>query len=240
MAEKRTRPSGNPPALPPSRNLGVGNSSCGGHADSGDPIKRIVAAGARKEKLRQRDFGKSAARAKTRPRYAEMRAASAFSFLDGSSLPEDLVEEAARREIPAVALVDRNGVYGAPRFYRAAKAAGIRPLVGAEVTLCDEVAPPTPTLSPQGGRGRAGIPAAAALPRLTLLVENRTGYKNLCRLITAGALGKPKGETSVTLEQVAAHAEGLHVLTGGDESPVARALTSGGTDAARGLLEKLA
>ena len=76
--------------------------------------------------------------------------------------------------------------------------------------------------------------------RLTLLVENRTGYKNLCRLITAGALGKPKGETAVTLEQVAAHAEGLHATTGGDESPVARAFREGGLDAARGLLERLA
>ena len=63
--------------------------------------------------------------------------ASAFSFLDGSSLPEDLVEEAARRELPAVALVDRNGVYGAPRFYKAAREAGIQPLVGAEVTLAE-------------------------------------------------------------------------------------------------------
>ena len=60
-----------------------------------------------------------------------MRAASAFSFLDAASLPEDLVEEAARLEIPAVALVERNGVYGAPRFWKAAKAAGIRALVGA-------------------------------------------------------------------------------------------------------------
>src|SRR5262249_52248021 len=135
MAEKRTRPSGNPPELPPSRNLGVGNSSCGGHGDSGDSLKLIVAAGARKEKLKQRDFGKAAARTRALPRYAEMRAASAFSFLDGSSLPEDLVEEAARREIPSVALVDRNGVYGAPRFYKAAKAAGIKALVGAEVSL---------------------------------------------------------------------------------------------------------
>src|SRR5262249_33633151 len=149
MAEKRTRPSGNPPALPPSRNLGVGNSSCGGHGESGDPLKLIVAAGARKEKLRQRGFEKRGARAKAQPRYAEMRVASAFSFLDGSSLPEDLVEEAARREIPAVALVDRNGVYGAPRFYKAAVAAGIKALVGAEISL----APLTPTLSPRGGRG---------------------------------------------------------------------------------------
>ncbi len=240
MAEKRTRPSGNPSSLPPSRNLGVGNASCGGHTDSGDPLKLIVAAGARKEKLKQRDFEKRAARTRTLPRYAEMRAASAFSFLDGSSLPEDLIEEAARREIPAVALVDRNGVYGAPRFYKAAKAAGIKPLVGAEVTLCAEG-----TLSSRGApRLRSGQAARRGIPdlssRLTLLVENRAGYKNLCRLITAGAMGKPKGETSVTLEQVAAHAEGLHVLTGGEEGPVARALVAGGTDAARGLLERLA
>ncbi len=79
-----------------------------------------------------------------------------------------------------------------------------------------------------------------AAPRLTLLVENRTGYKNLCRLITAGALGKPKGETSVTLEQIAAHAEGLHCLTGGEEGPLAKALAEGGLDAAGTLLDSLA
>ena len=97
--------------------------------------------------------------------------------------------------------------------------------MGAEVTLGEEA----------GSRRQA----AGEGPRLTLLVENRTGYRNLCRLITAGALGKPKGETAVTLEQVAAHAEGLHVATGGDESPVARALAGGGPDAARALLERL-
>jgi error-prone DNA polymerase len=83
------------------------------------------------------------------------------------------------------------------------------------------------------------VPGARGDVRLTLLVENRTGYRNLCRLITAGALGKPKGETSVTWDQIAAHAEGLHVLTGGDEGPVARALAGGGLDAARELLERL-
>ena len=138
MAEKRNRPSDNPPELPPGRNLGVGNSSCGGHADAdSDPLSKIVAAGARKERLRERDWAKVSRPAKSKPRYPELRCASAFSFLDGASLPEDLVEEAARLEIPAVALVDANGVYGAPRFYKAAKAAGIRALVGAEVTLID-------------------------------------------------------------------------------------------------------
>ena len=223
--DKRTRPSGNAPEMPPSRNLGVGNSSCGGHdGKGGDPLKLIVAAGARKEKLRERDWNRSAPRAKPRP-YAELRVASAFSFLDGASLPEDLIEQAARCEIPAVALVDRNGVYGAPRFYKAAKAAGLKALVGAEVTISG---------------GREGRPYGTMARRITLLVENRTGYKNLCRLISAGALGKPKGETSVTLEQIAAHAEGLHCLTGGEEGPLAQALAEGGLDAAGALLDSLA
>ncbi len=220
--------------MPPSRNLGVGNASCGERHAEADPLSLIVAAGARKEKLRQRDFPRPLKLAPPAPRpYVEMRAASAFSFLDGASLPEDLVEEAARLEIPAVALVDRNGVYGAPRFWKAAKAAGVRALVGAEVTLGEEAG------GRKGEEAGSRRQAAGEGPRLTLLVENRTGYRNLCRLITAGALGKPKGETAVTLEQVAAHAEGLHVATGGDESPVARSLAGGGPDAARALLERL-
>ena len=154
MAEKRTRPSGSAPEMPPSRNLGVGNSvgnaSCGDR-HGGDPLALIVSAGARKEKLRQREFGTTAPRARA-PAYAELHAASAFSFLDGSSLPEDLVEEAARLEIPAVALADTNGVYGAPRFYKAAKAAGIKAIVGAEVT----VLPPLPAARGEGrGEGRS-------------------------------------------------------------------------------------
>ena len=98
-------------------------------------------------------------------RYVELRCQSAFSFLRGASLPEDLVEEAARLGYSALGLGDRDGVYGAPRFFRAAKDAGIRPLVGAEVVL-------------ESGEG------------LYLLVENRTGYKNLCRLLTRAKLGR--------------------------------------------------
>src|SRR5688500_14525701 len=69
------------------------------------------------------------------PPYVELRAASAFSFLDGASLPEDLVEQAAALELPAVALIDAQGVYGAPRFYQAARQAGIKALVGAEIAM---------------------------------------------------------------------------------------------------------
>src|SRR4051794_3522516 len=117
--------------------------------------------------------------------YIELHASSAFSFLDGASLPEDLVDAAVDRGLPAMALVDANGVYGAPRFYKAAKTAGLRALVGAEVSLADHPS------------------------RLTLLVMNRNGYRNLSRLITAGALGRGKGKTAVTWDQLALHSEGL-------------------------------
>ena len=87
------------------------------------------------------------------------------------------------------------------------------------------------------------LPAGISSPRLTLLAENQKGYRNLCSLLTAAAAGKPKGQAAATWEEVAAHAEGLHVLTGGEESVVTRALTSrdtGGFDAARRELDRLA
>jgi error-prone DNA polymerase len=87
-------------------------------------------------------------------RYVELRAKSAFSFLFGASDPEDLVSAAADAGMQTLALCDRDGLYGAPRFYQAAREAGIRPLVGADLELA------------QGGR-------------LLLVVKNRRGYKNL-------------------------------------------------------------
>src|SRR5947208_13479279 len=131
------------------------------------------------------------ARRSSPPPYAELHAASAFSFLDGASLPEDLVDRAAALELPAVALVDANGVYAAPRFFKAAKEAGIKPLVGAEVVLEDE-----PSLWQARGRfGPLGLVPDPKSPhravdtqaRLTLLAADRTGYRNLCKLLTAAA-----------------------------------------------------
>src|SRR5206468_865159 len=130
--------------------------------------------------------------------YVELRCRSAFSFLAGASLPEDLVERAAALGYDALALADRGGVYGAPRFFQAARRAGLRALVGAEVAV-----------------------AGAGL--LWLLVESRAGYRNLCRLLTAGALGRAKGEALVTWAEVEEHAAGLHCLAGGAEGPLARA-----------------
>jgi error-prone DNA polymerase len=145
--------------------------------------------------------------ADTRP-YAELRTASAFSFLDGASLPEDLIHHAAEENVAAMALIDTNGVYGAPRFYTAARKAGIKAIVGAEVKL-------DPTMK---GLRIATQPRES---RLTLLVENRQGYKNLCRLLTAGALAHPKGEARYTWDLIEEYNAGLRVLTGGDEGPLA-------------------
>jgi error-prone DNA polymerase len=181
------------------------------------------------------------------PPYAELHAASAFSFLDGASLPEDLVDQAAALGLPAVAMVDASGVYGAPRFYQAAKRAGIKALVGAEVALEDE-----PSLHQKRARfGPLGLVpdpkapdlqtrAVDAQARLTLLVASQAGYRNLCRLLTAAARGRAKGEARVSWDLLAEHSAGLHCLSGGEEGPLARELAEGGIDPARRLLERLA
>jgi error-prone DNA polymerase len=190
--------------------------------------------GARKEKLRQRSWKPSASSLSPRP-YAELHTASAFSFLDGASLPEDLVERAASLGLPAVALLDTNGVYGAPRFYKAGKEAGVKAIVGAEAVV-------EASLADDRGLavGRTPTPCRARNFRLSLLVENRTGYRNLCRLLTAAARGREKGDARATWEMLEEHAPGLHCLTGGEEGPLARVLEREGIDAARKLLERLA
>jgi len=182
------------------------------------------------------------ARARGGPPYCELRAASSFSFLDGSSMPEDLVLRAAELDLPAAALVDRGGVYGAPRFYAAAREAGLRALVGAEVALdAPELAAARPPGAGEPPRGRRGEAEAARLPRVTVLVRDRAGYRNLCRLVTAAGRGRPKGEGRASWELLRAHAGGLHCLTGGEEGPLVRTLEAAGRpDAARPLLERLA
>jgi error-prone DNA polymerase len=146
--------------------------------------------------------------------FVELHARSAFSFLEAAALPEALAERAALLEQPALALLDRDGLYGAPRFYRAATRVGINPLVGAEVTLAE------------GGR-------------LPLLVESPEGYQNLCRLLTTIKMRASKPDGAATLDEIAAHAAGLVCLTGGDDGPIALALESGGAAAARDRLDRL-
>src|SRR5258705_4325267 len=147
--------------------------------------------------------------------FVELHAQSAFTFLEGAEQPEALVEVAAREGMPALALVDRDGVYGAARFHRAAENAGVRPLVGSELTLADGA-------------------------RLPLLVEDRDGYRNLCRLITRLKLGAAKGAGRLTLDELAPDAAGLVCLTGGRHGPLAAAISRGDREGARRTLDRLA
>ena len=140
--------------------------------------------------------------------YIELHCHSYYSLLDGSSAPEDLVERALQMGYPALALTDHDGLYGAVRFWRAARERGLKPIVGAEVTL-------------ESGS------------HLTLLAETQAGYANLCRLISAGQLAGQKAQPKLTLETVAAHAKGLLCLSGCRRGPVASAILSKDPDRAR-------
>jgi error-prone DNA polymerase len=139
--------------------------------------------------------------------YIELHAASAFSFLQGASLPERLVERAAALDYPALALLDRDGVFGAPRFHKAAQRAGIKAMIGAELTIA---APVHPTAAPE--RLRRGSGAAPFI--LPVLCESAAGYQNLCRLITRMKLNAPKGQGALTLEDLDGATSGLIALAG--------------------------
>src|SRR5260221_5073842 len=149
--------------------------------------------------------------------YTELHARSAFSFLEGASVPEEMAAACAAHGMSAMAVLDRDGVYGAPRFYLAAKKSSVKAHIGAEVT-------------------------SAVGWRYPLLVKSREGYQNLCRLITRMKLRAPrKGEGHIDREDLAGLHAGLICLTGGEEGPLSAALASGGiaqgTECVRGLCE---
>jgi error-prone DNA polymerase len=152
--------------------------------------------------------------------YIELHAASAFSFLDGASLPEALVARAAELGYSSIALLDRDGVYGLPRFHLAATRAGLKPIVGAELTIAAGARP--------GGAASAG----SRIFSLPLLVSSREGYRNLCRLITRMKLRAPKGDGALTLEDLDGHVGGLVALVG-------RAAIDGPRFGVGGLVDRL-
>ncbi len=121
--------------------------------------------------------------------YIELHACSAFSFLRGASFPEQLAETAAELAMPAMALLDRNGVYGAQRFSVTAREHNVHPIIGCELSMED----------------------GTILP---VLVANRTGYKNLCQLLTQAHLRSEKGKCAIQWNELPQFAEGLVTLLG--------------------------
>ena len=151
--------------------------------------------------------------------YAELHCHSAFSFLDGASLPEDLVATAHELGYQALALTDHNGLYGSMTFAQAAKPFGLQAITGAEVTLLDEI---------EGAH-------------LTLLAETPQGYANLCRLLTEAHLGADRLDPRLAFDSLAARQEGLIVLSGCRRDgllPRTLEADGGGLAAARRLAER--
>ncbi len=146
--------------------------------------------------------------------YVELHARSAFSFLEGASTPEALIAACAAYGMPSMALLDRDGLYGAPRFYLAAKKTGLQAHIGAEVSCV-------------GGW------------RYPLLVAIQQGYHNLCCLITRMKLRSKKGQGAIEAQELEEFSSGLICLTGGREGPLAHALRAGGKAKARKCLEEL-
>ena len=128
--------------------------------------------------------------------YAPLWCKSNYSFLEGASDPDELVEEAHRLGLPALSLTDRDGVYGMVRAHLKAQELGVQLLVGSEITLFDETT-------------------------IKLLATNRNGYANLCRLISKGRLRSEKGISHVSWEEICAHANDLVALWGGKRSLIA-------------------
>ncbi|OBJ00842.1 error-prone DNA polymerase [Mycobacterium sp. 1465703.0] len=158
--------------------------------------------------------------------YAELHAHSAFSFLDGASTPEELVEEAARLDLRALALTDHDGLYGAVRFAEAAAELDVRTVFGAELSL--------------GPGARTEQPDPPG-PHLLVLARGAEGYRRLSRQLAAahlagGEKGKPRYDFDALTEAAGGH---WHILTGCRKGHVRQALSEGGPTAAERALAEL-
>ncbi|HEX9122243.1 MAG TPA: DNA polymerase III subunit alpha, partial [Actinomycetota bacterium] len=162
----------------------------------------------------------------TTPGFVHLDVRSFFSLKDGAFSPEDLAKGAAKLGMPAVALIDRDGLYGAARFVAACEREGVKPILGATLTV-------------QGGQGggragsRTGPPPATTV---ILLAQDERGYANLCRLITDAHMTRERGNPSLAPGQICAHSEGLLALLGPDSLPGGLAV-AGRFDAARGAVD---
>ncbi len=158
--------------------------------------------------------------------YAELHAHSAYSFLDGAGTPEELVEEAARLDLRAIALTDHNGLYGVVRFAEAAKELDMRTVFGAELSL--------------GAGARTDEPDPPG-PHLLVLARGPEGYRRLSRQLAAahlagGEKGKPRYDYDALTEAAGGH---WHILTGCRKGHVRQALANGGPAAAAAALADL-
>lgn len=177
--------------------------------------------------------------------FVHLHVHSRFSFMDGAADLDGLIERAAHLGMPALALTDHQGLYGAVRFYRKCLKAGIKPIVGAEIVLEpaglageESDLPPHArlTLPAPVGFGRA----AAAGFHLTLLAKDITGYRNLCRLLSRTHVRTGDDPSVVPLADLARFSEGLIGLTGCPNGEVGAAVLVGAPGRAEDALRRIA
>ncbi|MGL3820985.1 DNA polymerase III subunit alpha [Sphingopyxis sp. R3-92] len=158
--------------------------------------------------------------------FVPLRVFSSFTMLEGAIEPKAVAKAARDRGFPAIAVCDRNGLYGAMAFGDACKAAGIQPIVG---TLLSVARP--------GQRLASGAPL---IDWLALYAQDEDGYNNLCALVSAAHLGRPvEQDPHVTLSDLAGKTDGLICLTGGGEGALARLLAGEQATAANDYVEQL-
>ncbi len=151
------------------------------------------------------------------PSFVHLDVRSCFSLKEGAFTPEQLARHAAELDMPAVALTDRDALYGAARFVKACEHEGIHPLLGASLTI----------------RGEDPARRAPQPPvHVVLLAQDDEGYANLCRLITDAHMLGERSDPSLTATQICAHAAGLIAFLGPRSAP-GRLAVAGATDAAR-------
>jgi error-prone DNA polymerase len=168
-------------------------------------------------------------------RYAELHVWSNFTFLEGASHPEELVGAAVAAGLAGLALTDRDGLYGAVRFAKAAKEQKLPALCGAELTL--ETSDPEPIRAGRPARPASEVPTHT--PRIVLLAENARGYANLCELISLAQLRGRKRDARARLDDFAGRTDGLIALSGGANGLVEKALRARDDAGARAIGTRL-
>ncbi|MDE2561695.1 MAG: DNA polymerase III subunit alpha [Sphingomonadales bacterium] len=163
--------------------------------------------------------------------FVPLRVFSSYTMLDGAIDPKAIAKTAADRGFPAIAITDRNGLYGVSAFAGAAKGAGVQPLIGTMLAVA----------RPETSGAHVGFgPAAPAIDWLALYAQDATGYENLCHLVSKAHLERPlEFDPHVVLADLVGHSDGLIALTAAGEGALARLLAEGQISAAHAYADRL-
>ncbi len=163
--------------------------------------------------------------------FVPLRIFSSYTMLDGAIDPKAIAKTAADRGFPAIAITDRNGLYGVSAFASAAKDKGVQPIIGTMLAVA----------RPENGGANPGFgPASPRIDWLALYAQDETGYNNLCHLVSKAHLDRPlEFDAHVTLADLVGHTDGLIALTAAGEGALARLLADGQVPAAEAYADRL-